>query len=406
LVVDDNASSRRILAEMLRGWGSLPTLVPGAEQAVARADEARQSGQPFALALADSRMPGRDGLSLAAEIMTGGDPPAAVLVMLTTDDLPHDIGRCEQLGLTHRVLKPIGPRELLDAIAKALGHTPVGAAGVGVASVGQSSDLRPLRVLLAEDSLVNQKLVVTLMEKQGHSVTVADNGKEAVAALARDEFDLVLMDVMMPEMDGFEATRTIRAREQETGGHTPILAMTAHAMKGDRERCLEAGMDGYVSKPIAVDELFGAVRSVVPGGGPSHEDTAAAVAPRAAPAEGNDQPDWASILARFGGNQELLEEVIEAFLDESPRLLTEARLAVERGDPSGLKRAAHTLRGASRHFGVTAAHEHAAELEAIAERGDLGGAADGVQRLDQDVMRLHTALAEFLRSRTGRPDNV
>jgi CheY-like chemotaxis protein len=171
--------------------------------------------------------------------------------------------RCEELRVAGRLMKPVKQSELLDAIAMSMGFMASEAEGEKAVRRERSAELPPLRVLLAEDSLVNQRLAIGLMKKHGHSVTVANSGKEAIAALESQRFDVVLMDVEMPEMDGLEATAVIRVKERQTGKHVPIIAMTAHAMKGDRERCLEAGMDGYVSKPIRAQQLFETLRSVL-----------------------------------------------------------------------------------------------------------------------------------------------
>jgi CheY-like chemotaxis protein len=199
---------------------------------------------------------------LAEQIMRDPALFSTVIMMLTSGGRPEDIGRCDQLGIAAYLLKPFKQSELLKAIEQALAITipreePRGAA------VKQPLHKPNLHVLLAEDSLVNQRLAVALLERQGHSVTVVGNGKEALSATEQQNFDLVLMDVQMPEMDGLEATAEIRSRERQTGAHVPIIAMTAHALKGDRELCLAAGMDDYVAKPIRADELFETIDTVL-----------------------------------------------------------------------------------------------------------------------------------------------
>jgi CheY-like chemotaxis protein len=241
----------------------VPTTASGALEALELLRQAQEAGEPYRLVLTDAHMPDTDGFTLAERVKQDQELGSTVLMMLTSGDHPHDVARCEELGIAAYLLKPIKQSELLQAIELALGiaapeHPP------RVPSP-PPRPLRPLRVLLAEDSLVNQRLAVGLLEKHGHSVLVANNGKEAVAASKAQAFDLILMDVQMPEMDGLQATELVRAQERQTGRHTPIIAMTAHALKGDRERCLEAGMDGYVAKPIRLNELFEAMGTVLDG---------------------------------------------------------------------------------------------------------------------------------------------
>jgi CheY-like chemotaxis protein len=259
---------------------------------------------------------------------------------------------------------------------------------------------RRLRILLVEDNATNQVLAVTLLEKRGHAVVVAGNGKEALAALEREPFDVVLMDVQMPEMDGFEATTRVRARERGTGRHLPIVAMTAHAIKGDRERCLEAGMDGYVSKPIQPQELWRALHDQIPDAAaePATSQAAAAeaiplrseAAPGAAPAEA---PDKAALLARLGGREDRLRQLIAVFLNESAKLLTETRDALATGDAPSLRRSAHALKGAVGVFGVAGTTELTQRLEAMGQAGDLTRAEQTYPALVVAVERLTKALA-------------
>jgi two-component system sensor histidine kinase/response regulator len=266
LVVDDNATNRHILEEVLRGWEMEPTLVRNATEALDAMRHAHAAGTPFRLVLTDAHMPSVDGFMLAEQIKQDSELNSAVVMMLTSGDRPEDSARCEQLGISGYLLKPIKQSELLEAIQLTLG---LAVAGPAQAEIAEAAPRRygDLHILLAEDSLFNQKLAVALLEGQQHVVTVVNNGQEAVKSVASQSFDLVLMDVQMPVMDGLEATTQIRARERETGAHVPIIAMTAHALKGDRERCLEVGMDGYVAKPIRARELFEAIDRLFVGGG-------------------------------------------------------------------------------------------------------------------------------------------
>jgi len=258
LVVDDNRTNRRILDAMLKRWEMNPTLMEGGEEALAELSTARQAGKPYGLILTDMHMPKMDGFTLVERIRQRPELSTATIMMLTSAGHRGDAARCQELGVAGYLLKPIRQSELREAIARVLGAREL-AGPIPLITRYSLRDAREptavLRVLLAEDNLVNQRLMVRLLEKRGHHVKVATNGREALAALEKESFDLVLMDVQMPEMDGFEATAAIREKEKRNGSHQPVIALTAHAMKGDRERCLARGMDGYLSKPIRPQEL-------------------------------------------------------------------------------------------------------------------------------------------------------
>jgi len=268
LVVDDNHTNRRILQGMLTRWEMKATLVEGGEEALAELSRAREAGEPYGLILTDLLMPKMDGFGLIEQIRQRPDLSTATIMMLTSAGQRGDAAHCQELGVAAYLMKPIRQCELREAIAKVVGArgqqdavplvtrfslTPAGAPGVC------------LRVLLAEDNPVNQKVVTRLLEKRGHSVVVAGNGREALDALGKEPFDLVLMDVQMPEMDGFETTAAIRENEKSSGVHQPVVALTANAMKGDREQCLAAGMDAYLTKPIRSAELDALLAAYVPG---------------------------------------------------------------------------------------------------------------------------------------------
>jgi len=221
---------------------------------------AHQAGAPFRLVISDVSMPVYDGCTLVGWIREDAQLHDIGIVMLTSGARPGDVQRCEELRVAARIMKPVVQSELLDAIGLALGHVRARVTPAPAAE-NPSHDLPALRVLLAEDSLVNQRLAVALLEKYGHSVTVAEDGQQTLDQWEAASFDAILMDVEMPVLDGLETTKAIRAREQATGAHIVIIAMTAHALKGDRERCLAAGMDDYVAKPIRVQELFDALRA-------------------------------------------------------------------------------------------------------------------------------------------------
>jgi signal transduction histidine kinase/DNA-binding response OmpR family regulator len=258
LVVDDNETNRRILQGMLARWEMKSTAVEGGEAALAELTAAWKIGMPYGLVLADMHMPKMDGFELVERIRQRPELSAATIMMITSAGHRGDAERCQKLGVSAYLLKPIRQSELREAIARVLGASKQEGAIPLITRFSLQDARQPgafLRVLLAEDNAVNQRLAVRLLEKRGHRVTVACNGQEALQALEKEKYDLVLMDLQMPEIDGFEATAKIRQSEVGNGSHLPIVALTAHAMKGDREKCLAAGMDGYVSKPIRPQEL-------------------------------------------------------------------------------------------------------------------------------------------------------
>jgi PAS domain S-box-containing protein len=256
LVVDDNAANRQILLRMLRNWHAQPLAVESGAKAITILSEAQTSGKKFPLILLDAQMPSMDGFALAECIKRNPQWESTTVMMLTSAGQRGDAKRCREIGVAAYLTKPVRREELLDAILTALGATPIKEAMPALVTRHSLRENRNhLRILLVEDNAVNQLLATRLLERRGHSVTVAGNGKEALVVLEKGSFDLVLMDVQMPEMDGFEATAAIREKEKHFGNHLPVIAMTAHAMKGDKERCLAAGMDDYITKPIRPEEL-------------------------------------------------------------------------------------------------------------------------------------------------------
>jgi len=259
LVVDDNATNGRILHEMLTHLQLQPTIVNDGYAALATLEQARAAGTPFPLVLLDAQMPGMDGFTLAARMNQDLQGAGTVVMMLTSVGLRGDAARCRELGIAAYLMKPITQRELWEAMQTVLDRRLETAQSPLVTQHSVRERHRRLHILLAEDNPVNQKLAVRLLEKWGHTVMAVGNGQEALEALLHQHFDLVLMDVQMPEMDGFEATAAIREHEQHSSSRIPIIAMTAHAMQGDRERCLAAGMNDYVVKPMKPADLHAAI---------------------------------------------------------------------------------------------------------------------------------------------------
>ena len=387
LIVDDNATNRAILREMLRDWRLQPTAVDSGRAALLALEQAVEAEKPFPLVLLDSEMPEMDGFALAAQIKRSPKLAEAAIVMLASAGQRGDGARCRELGIAAYLTKPIKQSELLETMLLALGTpSPQADSAALITRHSLRESRRPLRILLAEDNAVNQRLTVCLLEKAGHTVAVASNGHEALAALAEQRFDLMLMDVQMPELDGLRTTAAIREKEAETGAHLPIIAMTAHTMKGDRDRCLAAGMDGFVSKPIQAEELFEAIQCLVP-----LADQRAA--PRPAPRGAGGVFDKATALGQTGGDEELLMEIAELFFESSPRLLSEIRAAIARGDGPALERTAHTLKGSISNFGAQAAYEAAVKLEKLGHENNLSQAEEAVMILEEEIERLKSALA-------------
>jgi CheY-like chemotaxis protein len=259
LIVDDNTTNRRVLYEMLSRWGMKPAAVECGRSALKALETAKSLGHPFPLIVIDGQMPEMDGFALAERIQKNPDLVGATIMLLTSAGRLGDAARCRRLGISAYLVKPIRQGELLDAICRVLNGAPNRMSVPLVARHETREIKKRLRVLLAEDNAVNQMLAVRLLEKRGYTVTMVVNGRDAVAAFEKEPFDVILMDIQMPEMDGFEATAAIRVREKSTGGHIPIIAMTAHSLVGDQERCLAAGMDSYVSKPIRTHQLFSVI---------------------------------------------------------------------------------------------------------------------------------------------------
>ena len=256
LIVDDNYTNRRVLTGMLTRWGMRPTSTDSGQTGLEALQTAKSSGHPFPLVLLDGQMPGMDGFTVAELIRHDASLAGATVMMLTSAGHVGDAARCRELGISAYLVKPIRQGELLNAICAVLQKTPQRSPVPLVTKYTLREERHRFRILLAEDNLVNQKLAARLLEKRGFEVTVVGDGRAALQALANGSFDAILMDVQMPEMDGLEATAAIRNMEETTGRHIPIIAMTAHALKGDQERCIEAGMDAYLSKPIRTVDLF------------------------------------------------------------------------------------------------------------------------------------------------------
>jgi signal transduction histidine kinase/CheY-like chemotaxis protein/HPt (histidine-containing phosphotransfer) domain-containing protein len=397
LDVDDNATNSAMMEEVLTAWGMRSSSVSNGISAIAAMKRAVASGDPFPLILLDAFMPGIDGFAVAELIKSDPELAGATIMMLSSADHSGDASRCRELGVACYLRKPITQSELFDAILTAIGAAPLeDSESPTVATVGAGPGQRPIRILLAEDNEINQELAIKTLEKRGHTVFVAGNGREAFAAFERESVDIVLMDVQMPEMDGFAATAAIREREKAIGTHVPIVALTAHAMKGDRERCLAAGMDAYVTKPLRVDALFEAIARLVP----SAFEAAVPVNSSDLVPTGNEglveavfDQTWA--LARVEGDGELLRKIIGLFFAQTQKLLPEIRSACERSDGNALERIAHKLQGSMGSFAARRASEAALRLEIMGRNWEFVQTEEALAKLEYEVARLREALTTF-----------
>ena len=412
LVVDDNPASRTALEGCLKSWGMQPHIAGNARAAQELVERRSTREQPFAVALVDAHMPGNDGFSFADWLRReGAGRVGPTIMLLHSVDRTADLARCDEIGVAAYVNKPIDHSELFDTLLALLVREEENGT---VVRADDSETPAPiyrvtgLRILLAEDSPFNQKLALGVLGKRGHELTVANNGHEAVALAASRDFDLIFMDIQMPEMDGLEAAKRIRARERETGRRVPIIAMTAQAVKGMRERCLSVGMDDYLVKPVRAREIYDKLESLfgnraVLAPAPAPASTAPFDAAPSAHQDANDAAkptrpsaiDWDSAIAVVDGDRELLGEIVAAFLIEGPTLLEEIRRALAAGDSVQLRREAHTLKGALRTLGIESAAELAAELEEIGRRGDVSAAPARMARLESQVDQILSEAKSF-----------
>lgn len=397
LVVDDNATNRKILEELLSSWRMKPTVVADAASALEMLRQASPTDHRFAAVISDGQMPEVDGFMLARQIRRDRRLHRTPIIMLTSADRPDDVARCRRIGIDAYLVKPAKHSDLFDTLASLLGVAGRRARHGARARPGRPR--RPLRILVAEDNDVNRRLVTTLLRKRGHRITAVENGRAAIESIdaARTRFDVALLDVQMPEMSGIEAAQAVRDREGATGRRLPIIALTAHAMQGDRERCLDAGMDGYLSKPIDVDELVEAVeraghgvREARPRPKPSSQAPMAAVF------------DEHAALAHTGGDHRLLQEVIALFQSDAPNYIRRIAAALKRRDGDALQMAAHGLKGALATVGSSRGRELAGELEVLGRARQFAAAEPKFVRLRDHLKVLERAFASAgLVSRTA-----
>jgi two-component system sensor histidine kinase/response regulator len=388
LIVDDNGTNRRILEGLVTRWGMLPTIASDGEQALALYNEAAATLNPFSLILTDMHMPRMDGFHLVKHLKESADHCTSTIMMLTSGGQRGDAQRCQELGIAAYLLKPVRQAELREAIARVLSarHSEAAISMITRNALReQACSGKTLHILLAEDNLVNQKLASRMLEKRNHTVSVVSNGKEALAALEKSNFDLVLMDMQMPGMDGFETTAILRQQESSTGRHQPVIAMTALAMNGDRERCMAVGMDGYISKPIRPQELDEALDRYL-----ASKEEAMTLTDQAF--DRTKSIDVGPLLERIDDDRALLLELVEIFRREYPGSFQIAQRAIDTKSPDDLQRVGHALKGALGNLSATGASSLAAELESMGRSLDLTDAQSTLNRLVYEVGNVMLAL--------------
>ncbi|MEO8496339.1 MAG: response regulator, partial [Planctomycetota bacterium] len=392
LVVDDNETNRRIISESLKAWSLRPTVANDAAQAIGLFERAAEEGHAFPLVIVDALMPGMDGYELSrtlTERTSGGKLP--IIMMVSSADRRDFRDREEQANIAVYLQKPVTQSDLMCAVMRVLElqspelqRTPL--------EVPSGERIVSLSVLLAEDTPANQKVVTAVLKKRGHSVTVADNGREAVKEFKRARFDVVLMDVQMPILDGYQTTAAMREVERERGTTTPIIAMTAHAMRGDREKCLAAGMDAYIAKPLDVTQLLGLIESITE----EQAEMPHTISPRDSDQESTVLViDYADAMKRLGNDVELYREFIGFYEEDSKSLFAEIEAAIASADAAQLQHAAHSLKGLVANLGAMRVVEATFALEQTGKSGNLNGANTELAVLRDEMMQVEPALQQY-----------
>ncbi len=393
LVIDDNAHNRHILHEALRSFGCRPEMARDGAEGLWMLERALETGDPFELVLLDVQMPGMDGFEALRVIREAPQLQSLVVIMLTSVDSLGKVANCPELGWSAYLTKPVKQSQLLDTILEAIGRSA--AANKSVQFQPEERRSLPavsLRILLVEDNDLNAHLAKVLLEHAGHRVVPVESGEAALDCLAREDFEMVFMDVQMPGMDGFETTAAIRANP--AWAHLPIIAMTAHAMKGDRERCLEAGMNDYVSKPLRMEEVSAAIeRQLEPA-----KDRKGQASAKGADVAGENPVsavlDRAGALGRLGGDEVMFNEFLLLLLDGAESDVAELDMAVEANDAVGIERLAHGLKGGAASLGADRVRDAAYQLEIIGRSGDLGDARSALAHLREELRLLRELVGD------------
>lgn len=403
LVVDDNATNRRILDEMLRHWGIEPTLTDGADAAIEVLQRLSRSGEAFDLVLLDAMMPRIDGFELAERIKNRPELNCGPVMMLSSADRPNSAARCRQLGIETYLVKPVSASSLLEAIMASLSghHSKQYVADKTIADGGPITSAEPSRkltILVVDDHEPNRKLAMRILQRRGHDCDSANDGDEAVAAVSQKSYDVVLMDVQMPGSDGFVATKQIRRNERANGSHLPIVALTAHALTGDREKCLAAGMDSYLAKPIHANKLIAMVEKITSGA--SRQST---VTYPQANRNTDAQPFGISeALQRMNGETDLLIEHIGFVAHDAPQLIEDMQKSIASSDADSLAIAAHRLKSLVGAYSHDEAHELSYSLELMGKQRKLDDAQATVERLERLVAQFVKAIEAYAASELVR----
>ena len=403
LIVDDNDTNRRILCDMLSGWGMIPESIKTPQKAIESLIRTSQSGEMLPLVLTDFQMPNVNGLELIQQIRNKPEISHATVIMLTSGMKQDDSAKGNQLGIAAKLIKPVKQAEVFDAIVSALqiSFENNSKAASGAAAIAPPANQpRSLQLLLAEDNIVNQKLAVGALEAQGHKVTVANHGREALDFWQKENFDAILMDVQMPEMDGFEATRAIREIESQSDEprHTIIIAMTAHARDSDRQDCLNVGMDEYMSKPIRIAELCKMLEEVTSEHFNSRQTktTPEETVEMSTDSSPEKIIDWEVAAQAVNDDQDLLKIVAQTLVEAGPGMIDNVKQAIAHNDPGRLRISAHALKGSVLFLGINRIREPALELEHMGEAGQIPENSDLLQQLDTDWEIIKKEVEDFI----------
>jgi len=398
LIVDDNYTNRILLQEMMKSWGLVPTITANGKEALDRFNEAFGSGTPYRLILLDMQMPEMDGFDVAKTIKDAPSGKDVRIILLSSIGQRGDSDRCKEVGISGYLPKPIKQSELLDAIMMTMG-LPSEETTTVITRHKVYEGRESFKILLTEDNLINQTLAIKLLETRGHQVTLASNGIEAVEAFKKGDFDLILMDIQMPEMNGFEATREIRKLEtgdpqqppiadrQSSIHSVPIIAMTAHAMTGDREKCIDAGMDDYVSKPIKPEALYLVIDKVTRKSKSEKEQKQ----PQPSQDSKTFSPktfDLSGAMETVLGNKELFQEIAGIFIENCSDYIAKIKAGITENDAGILEREAHSLKGAVGNFGAKDAYAAAYRLEKLGEEGKMATAEEELSNLERALNEL------------------
>jgi PAS domain S-box-containing protein len=387
LVVDDNDTNQRVLKAYLFSWGCRCALASSGIEALRQLRQANSAKDPFHIAIIDMLMPGMDGETLGSIIKEENDVKDTILVMLTSAGQRGDAARSKEIGFAAYLTKPVKPTQLFNCLAKIICGQQAAEKKETVPFITKHSiredEKRMVKILVAEDNATNQKVAIRILEKLGYRADVVANGKEAVVAVDMIPYNLVLMDVQMPEMDGFEATGIIRNKEKLQGTHIPIIAMTAHALKGDKERCIEAGMDDYVSKPIQPKELVVAIERCLSNLQSSRQKPVFETKPNQ-----KSVFDRSAFLERLDGDEELMEEIVQVFMADFPNQLALLKDAISQDNAYALERQAHAMRGAAANIEAKSLKSIAFEIETAGNSKDMSRADSLIEKLEREFEEL------------------